>query len=344
VARVALTELAVQKLKPAGKQITYWDKTTPGFGVRVSLRSKSYVLMKGKDRRLVTLGRTDALTLKEARQAAMAELIAGTPHKLPVDKLKARYLEDAQKRLSAKTIKEYQNYLEGFDYPLGVLTLAQVREYLKQYEAHPTAQNYAFASLRAFLNWCLREGIITGHPLHRIPRPNRLESRERVLTDDELKAIWKHTDYRPFGHIVRCLMLSGCRRLEIGNAKAEQVTDVFTLPDTKNREPHVLPLTPLLKEHLKPPFKFNSWSKYKSALDTKCGVEGWTLHDLRRTFATNCAKLNIPIHIIERILNHKTGSISGVAKIYNRYSYLKEMEEALLQWEAHIRKITTPEG
>lgn len=65
----------------------------------------------------------------------------------------------------------------------------------------------------------------------------------------------------------------------------------------------------------------------------------WTLHDLRRTFATNCAKLGIPIHITELILNHRTGTISGIVRVYNRYSYLDEMKDALLLHEKHIRKI-----
>jgi integrase len=187
----------------------------------------------------------------------------------------------------------------------------------------------------------VRERIITVNPLAGLPAPHKLESRERVLTDDEIKAIWNATDYRPFGHIVRCLILSGQRRMEIAGGKAEWVTDVYTIPQTKNRQPHVIPVTPLLKEYLKPPFVFNGWSKAKVALDKTCGVDDWTLHDCRRYFSTTCAQLQVPIHLTERILNHKTGSVSGVAKIYNRYSYLKEMEEALLLYESHIRKITT---
>lgn len=336
---LTLTEISIQRLKYQGKQVTHWDKSLKGFGVRVSPRSTSYVVMKGRERRLVTIGKCASVTLKEARSKAKAVLMSETPSKMPVGTLKTAYYEEIDKRLSARTVKEYKHYLDDFDYPLGVLTLSEVRAYLKRYDGHPTAQNYAFASVRAFLNYCLREGAINGHPLQRIPKPNQLKSRDRVLTDEELKAIWDHTDYFPFGHIIRCLMLSGQRRLEIGNAQAEQVTDVFSLPNTKNRAPHTIPLTPLLKEYLKPPFRFNAWSKSKSALDTKCGVKNWKIHDLRRSFSTICAKEGVPIHVTEKILNHRTGTVSGIVKVYNRYSYLKEMEDALLQYEAHVKKI-----
>ena len=78
-----------------------------------------------------------------------------------------------------------------------------------------------------------------------------------------------------------------------------------------------------------------------------CGVTGWTLHDLRRTFATKLAGLKVPPHIVERLLNHKFGSIqnqtegmvSAVAEIYNRHLYVDEMREAINVWEEHLNKL-----
>ena len=62
------------------------------------------------------------------------------------------------------------------------------------------------------------------------------------------------------------------------------------------------------------------------------------MHDIRRTVATGMAKLKIPPHIIEKVLNHSTGSLGGVAGIYNKYEYLDEMREALSLWEIHLSK------
>jgi integrase len=72
-------------------------------------------------------------------------------------------------------------------------------------------------------------------------------------------------------------------------------------------------LFPAAREHVrgKPTAAFNGWPKAKEAFDKKCGVTGWTLHDIRRTFGTGLARLKAPPHIVERLLNHKLGSISN---------------------------------
>lgn len=295
--------------------------------------------MVGKERKLITVGHYPDDKLKDVRVEAKRVMSQTLKPTVDTASLKTEYLDEVETRLAEKTYIEYKAYLDDFDFEVSSLSLKEVKTYLAQYDGKPTAQNYAHASLRAFLNWCIREGAIEHHPMIRRPLPNRVQSRDRVLTDNELKAIWQHTNFKPYGHIVRCLMLSGQRRLEIAHAQPENIADVFTIPQTKNREPHVIPLSPLLSEHLNPPFVFNSWSKAKTKLDEKCGVKDWKLHDLRRTFATNCAKLGVEPHIIERILNHKSGSIAGVAKIYNRWGYLEEMKLALEAHERHIGSI-----
>jgi integrase len=89
---------------------------------------------------------------------------------------------------------------------------------------------------------------------------------------------------------------------------------------------------------------FNGWSKSKAALDMSSAVSDWTLHDLRRTFATRLAELRTPPHIIERLLNHVTGQISGVAAIYNRASYMQEMREAVEKWEKYLASVLASEA
>jgi len=74
-------------------------------------------------------------------------------------------------------------------------------------------------------------------------------------------------------------------------------------------------------------------------IDRLSGVTNWTLHDLRRTFATRLAEMGTPPHVIERLLNHVTGQISGVAAIYNRASYQDEMRAALAKWEERLSVI-----
>ncbi len=84
---------------------------------------------------------------------------------------------------------------------------------------------------------------------------------------------------------------------------------------------------------------FNGWAKQKAALDRLAPLPHWTLHDLRRTFSSQMAALGTPIHVTEKLLNHVSGTLSGVAGVYNRYSYAAEMRAAVEAYEAHILKL-----
>ena len=151
-----------------------------------------------------------------------------------------------------------------------------------------------------------------------------------------------------FPKIVQLLILTGQRRGEIAALQSNFVdldTKVVTFPSAlmKNGREHAFPIASLASAILSPLIErvapadlrvaskpmlfpargkdkspFNGWSKSKIALDMVCGVKGWTLHDLRRTYATMHASIGTPPHIVERLLNHASGTISGVAAIYNR--------------------------
>jgi integrase len=73
--------------------------------------------------------------------------------------------------------------------------------------------------------------------------------------------------------------------------------------------------------------------------DALSGTDNWTLHDLRRTYATNLAKLGVPIHIIERLLNHVSGSFAGIVSVYQRHKYIDEMRAAIDVWEGYLASI-----
>jgi integrase len=62
----------------------------------------------------------------------------------------------------------------------------------------------------------------------------------------------------------------------------------------------------------------------------------WTLHDLRRTAATRMADIGVPPHVIEEVLNHRSGHRSGVAGIYNRSRYEREVKAAVATWDRHV--------
>jgi integrase len=77
----------------------------------------------------------------------------------------------------------------------------------------------------------------------------------------------------------------------------------------------------------------------KQALDKASGTSGWTLHDLRRTCASGLARLGVSIAVIEQILNHRGGSLAGVAGVYIRHQFEKEKREALQRWADHVERL-----
>ena len=196
--------------------------------------------------------------------------------------------------------------------------------------------------------------------------PGALTPRERVLTDAELANVLsqaRKTPY-PFGAIVELLIFTGQRRGEIAALRWDWIDDkarTITLPSsiTKNRRPHTFPYgamaaavigtIPPLGDYLFPASRsnvagrsttiFNGWGKPKAALDKLSPIAPWTLHDLRRTFATNLAAIGTPIHVTEKLLNHISGTVSGVAAIYNRHAYMNEMRNAIEALERRLSLI-----
>jgi hypothetical protein len=74
---------------------------------------------------------------------------------------------------------------------------------------------------------------------------------------------------------------------------------------------------------------FAGWSKGKPAFDTGCAIEPWTLHDLRRTCATNLAALGVPVHVTEKFLNHVSGTTGGIVAVYQRHTYIMRCDTLL---------------
>ena len=166
--------------------------------------------------------------------------------------------------------------------------------------------------------------------------------RDRLLSDDEIAAIW-HVDQRPYSDIVKLLILTGQRRNQIWRFEPAWIdNDVLTFPTDvmKSKRPHTIPITGYRELLPARPFTFNGWSKSKARLDRRSGVSDWVLHDLRRYFSSTMARLGVPLHVTEQIIDHRS-QVSGVAAIYNRYTFLDEMREALLAYEAHLRKVAS---
>lgn len=374
-----LTDLTVRGLKaPTSGQTTYWDDGLSGFGVRVSPGgTKTFTVMHSKDRRRVTIGRYPILSLADARSIAkklLAEVTlekrTGRSPSISLSKALELYLTThCGKNNRESTRKETERLLHRHFAPMfkeGLLETVSTHDLARIIDgllSTPGEANHAFAAIRGFLRWATRRRYISHSPCEGMRLPARAKTRERVLTDEELTAVFRtarQVGY-PFGTIVQVLILTAQRRGEIARLRWDYINEdecVIALPAsvTKNNRAHVFPYGDMCAEVLSaipkidevylfpargnPEQTFSGWSKAKRSFDALCPIAPWTLHDLRRTAATNLAAFGTPPHVTERLLNHASGTVSGVAAIYNRHAYMDEMRKALRAWERQLNSIS----
>lgn len=225
----------------------------------------------------------------------------------------------------------------------------------------PVAANKILKAVRTFLRWCVGRAVLDQSPAEGIPLPTREVARDRLLSDDELTQviIAARKIGGPYSGIVELLALTGQRREEAARCVWEEIdlqNRIWTLPNlrTKNAKPHIVHLsdqaTAVLKEVRKQgkfvfsvtgSLPFQDFSNAKRALDAISGVTGWRLHDLRRTCVSGMAGLGVAPHVADKILNHQSGTISGVAAVYQRHQFLAERKGALEKWGAYVSGLLT---
>jgi integrase len=296
---------------------------------------------------------------------------ADKAHRRDKDKVTLRavideYLAAKQPQVRRRTLVEIRRYLTVYCRPLhGMPVDAVTRKDIatrlvaigREHGSITAARTRA--ALSAFFTWAMQMGIVEANPVLGTAKPQDTTPRDRVLSDAELAAIWRACGDDDFGRIVRLLILMPCRRSEIGGMRWDELVDLerglWTLPAerSKNGRAHTLPLLPMALTIIKAVPRmatrdhlfgvrangFTRWEDAKAALDARSGVTGWVLHDIRRTVATKMADLGVPPHVIEQVLNHVSGHKSGVAGIYNRSSYEREVRSALALWHDHVRTL-----
>jgi integrase len=228
----------------------------------------------------------------------------------------------------------------------------------------PIAANKVLKSIKTFLTWCVGRAVLEKSPAEGIPLPAREVSRDRVLDDRELSRILLSARLMggPYSAIVEFLALTGQRREEVAQLtwpEIDQQQGIWTIPGirTKNGKPHIVhlskeALTLLKRSKQNRPFvfshegvrPFNRFSHAKRKLDQTSGVANWRLHDLRRTCVSGMARLGIPPHVADKILNHQSGTISGVAAVYQRHDFLVERKAALQRWATHVASLRAPQS
>lgn len=372
--KLALTDISVRALKPTAAQVTYWDQTLPNFGVRVGLKRKTFVLLIGEARQRVSLGHYPAIGLADARKLARERLAERTlkidrPTPFNFSEALTLFLATYSKvNHSPRTAHECKRILERYftfgSRDLSSIKPAEIADVIDSLQATPSEAEHAFRYVRTFFNFCIKRGIIDTSPVSRLEPPPKGPTRERVLTTEELKKVWKKAvaiGY-PYGTIVRLLILCGQRAAETANLRWSWIDgEGINLPATitKNRKASRIPIGPVTKGLLATvpntgdllfPARghedkaFVGFGVSKITLD-ECGVKNYTHHDLRRGYSTIMASpaVGAPIHVLEKLLNHSSGVLRGVASIYNRYTYWPEMQQAVTAYEIWIASNILPE-
>ncbi|WP_167647445.1 tyrosine-type recombinase/integrase [Mameliella alba] len=370
------TSLSDRTLKslpaPDSGQVTYWDSSLSGFGVRVSQGgAKSFVVVYGPNRTRKTIGRYPTISLKQAREKAKelkAAFTLGLDQQRSITWAEARqlFLEDCERRNRPATVRYYKSRLDThFRFGkrnLSDLSRQDFQNKIRGCQTSRGEQHHALVAARTLLNWAVREQYLDASPLAGMRGYKPPKARERTLSEAELKEVFTkaRTAPYPFGDIVAILAVTGMRRSEVSHLRWEWIdrsAQTITLPAdlTKNGRSHIVPFgrwasevleqVPEMSDYLFPARSgkgpvFNGWGKsFERFCATLDNVEPFTLHDLRRTFATIHAKIGTPIHVTERLLNHVSGTISGVAAIYNRHDYLSEMRLAQGNFDEFLAKL-----
>lgn len=394
-----LTQLAVDRLAPpkAGR-VVHWDRTLPGFGLRLTANgARSWVAMYRVNGKAVmqTLGSAARMPkVEDARDLARASMQKAEAGENPVAEKRAeakrnaastvkaavdRYLAECDRNLKPKTAKEWRRIFEHDVLPRwGDRALAEIakgdvlelvndkaatRERKRQglTDGAAVQAGKMLTRLRTFFGWAVANDLASGDPTAGARRPAREASRDRVLSDNEVRAFWSTAEAlgKPFGPLFRLLLLTAQRESEVAGMRWSELDDaeapaLWTIPGSraKNGKPHIVHLSALAGEIIAavPKVKgqdllfsgngktaVSGFSSAKARLDASMAPAApWVLHDLRRTATTGMARLGIAPHVADKVLNHTAGTIRGVAAIYNRFEYLGERKAALEAWSRYI--------
>ena len=354
-----------------------WCTQCVGFGARRQRKGVFFYVRYQHQRRQVmhSIGRLGApWTPETARNEARrllgivatgvdpcAQTLAGEGFGAAVE----RYLERKRSAFKPTWFREIERYLRDSSAALHSLRLSEIDRrkmaaLLGDIETNSGAvsRNRARSALSSFFGWCVSEGLLELNPVAGTAKASEGSSRERVLSTNELRQLWRTLGDDPFSNIVRLLLLTGCRRTEIGNLQWSEIDlerSQITLPPerVKNGREFTLPLSTQALAIIEGQSRRNSsdflfgtrgfmhWDRGKVTLDQRLRIAPWRLHDCRRTCATQLGELGVQPHHIEAILNHYSGHRAGVAGVYQRAKYSDEMRSALQRWADHLTQITT---
>jgi integrase len=379
----------------------HWDEALPGFGVRVQPSgAKSYICKyrAGSGRRAptrrATLGPTSKLTPDQARTLAK-KLLGSVAHGQYPQKVNAaaentlkciaeNYLD--REGAGLRTVEERRATFERLVYPklgsrqIDGIKRSEINSLLDKIEDEngPRMATLTLAYIRRVMNWHATRSDDFRSPIVRGMGRGVATKRDRVLTEDELRAFWRASQGwdHPFSHMLRFILLTATRRDEpAGMLRPEIDGDLWTIPAARYKTgiDLELPLSQTARDVLakvpklgKKGFVFTTngdtpiggFSKFKAAFDglmlselqkitaerggdpAKAVLDHWTIHDLRRTARSLMTQAGIEPDHAERALGHVIGGVRGV---YDRHGYRDEKRKAFDSLAAVVARILDPQ-
>jgi integrase len=383
---VKFNQTNVAKVRPPKGKADYieWDDLMPRFGIRFrNGGAGTYTVQysfKGEDRKK-GFGKVDSVKLIDAKAEAnlfFAAIAKGQDPALerakaatkaqPFSELIAGFLafqqgEGRAESYLAENRRSLERYFKALHrFNVNDITRKMVATELDAIRAErgEMASARSRAHLSAFYSWAIGQGDAENNPVSGTNKATT-KTRDRILTDKELAKIWDECPAdEDYGRIIMLLMLTGCRRDEIGSLSRDEIKlqdggSYLDLPGrrTKNKKRFLVPLSSqalAILNSIEPRADsdfvfgrgeggFSGWSQSKARLDVRLGFDDWVPHDFRRTFSTTMNDKGTAPHIVEACLNHIVG---GVAGVYNHAKHLKEKREALDQWGQHVSAIVHP--
>jgi integrase len=390
--RLKLTDAKLKATKaPPKGQLEFADSDCVGLRFVIgSTGKRRWIVRKriaGKFRK-VTLGDYPEIGLAQARKKAFeacADIQQGKKPNRPLQRsektvsaLWTQYNEQrvADKRSAKEIRRTFNKYIlpEFGKRPVDAISRSDVTRLIDDiaYGARPAPvmARLVAAQLSVFYNWVLpRVESVAFNPVTAASRPPAPKSRDRVLSEEELRSLWIASEKEPFPwqQSIKLMLLTAARRTEIFSAERSEFDILdrqWNLPasSAKNGKAVIVPLSPEAVEViLDCPKDQHSGKLFPSATNSKTGASGisklvnrlrasieqelgrpiphWTLHDIRRTVATNLQRLGVRLEVTESILNHVSGSQSGIVGIYQRYDWMPEKREAMDLWSKDLMRI-----
>jgi integrase len=232
--------------------------------------------------------------------------------------------------------------------------------------------NRTLTRLRTLFAWAAARGLINTDPTTGVLSRAKERPRDRVLSDPEIRLFWDCAERAgwPFSGILRLLLLTAQRETEVAGmtwAELNLAERTWTIPGrrTKNGKAHVVHLSEAAVEVIEVLPRVGSsalvfpsrngttvstFGRAKTRIDAAMAAETgseiapWVLHDVRRTATTIMARLGIAPHVADKVLNHSSGTIRGVAAIYNQHQYLDERKAALEALGRFVETLVRPGG